>query len=282
MAGRTRNKSLVTVKSLGKDRAAKQALQIEVLDSNLISTQGGELSLNDVPLPEPFHCVILNVCNENAYYKDKWTPDSKEVPICFSISKAGSELEESEKLSYGMAPHPNSELPQARNCEECHNNQYDSAEEGRGKACGNRKRVLLVPADKIERGADVAILKIPPTALLMFSKYLTFLTSVQEVPTEFVISAVTMRKANDKAIQKTPYFEFVNYIEQNQIEIVDDLIAKNLDLIKKPFEKFVDVEESAVRPARKKKVSVKKKPVRKKATTSKKVPTRKKATTRKS
>lgn len=260
----SKSKSMATVKQKGIERAKRQSAVTESTESNLISTQGGELTLNDRKLPEPFYCIVLDQCIENAKYGKEWEPGSKEIPICFAISPAMSQLKEGETLLDNLKPHHNSPDPQSDSCATCPHNEFGSAEKGGGKACGNRKRISLVPADTVSNpNPEVAMLKIPPTGLKPLNSYIAFLNRVEEIPLEFAISAVSMRKLTPTSIQKTPAFEFDSVINVDVVEDIDKLIeATRKDLVR-PYEKMS--EKEPVKATRKKAATKSTAAIRKKA-----------------
>lgn len=85
-------------------------------------------------LPQPTVRGVLVASAENitkAWYAKAYTPGSTEAPDCYSND--------------GRIPAPGCKAPQSSNCAQCPKNAFGSHPvTGRGKACGDRKLVVLV------------------------------------------------------------------------------------------------------------------------------------------
>lgn len=158
-----------------------------------ISTKSGVLSFNDEELPGNQMCVIvLDAVRENTYYADAWDPDNVVPPKCYAFGRGNETMAPHES----MAKHLDWFEPQHEECAGCPRNEFGSAATGRGKACGNRRRLALIPAGfyakkpksrdfelelfddpKHYREADMAFLKVAPTSTKEWSKYVTQLSA---------------------------------------------------------------------------------------------------------
>ena len=88
--------------------------------------------------PGPITAVILDWISINAYYKGAYNPQKVEAPACFAIAKLIDDLKPSENCAD----------PQHEQCEGCQWNEWGSAPGGgRGKACKNQIRIVIVPLD---------------------------------------------------------------------------------------------------------------------------------------
>lgn len=100
------------------------------LDKRWAVTKDG----NTMFLPTPTVRAVLVASAENitkAWYSKPYTPGSNEAPDCYSDD--------------GRVPAPGVKAPQCSNCAACPKNAFGSHPvTGRGKACGDRKRVVLV------------------------------------------------------------------------------------------------------------------------------------------
>src|SRR5690606_3597374 len=117
-------------------------------------------------------------------------------PICYAFHRPGEEEE--------VGPHPSMQAnldyfqPQSDFCKNCPNNEWGSAETGRGKACGERRRLAILPAGWYEskRGSkdfelniiddaetldttDIVFLKLPVMSVKEYGRY------VQKLASEF-------------------------------------------------------------------------------------------------
>jgi len=154
------------------DQAAVAAKMEEgTAGGTFFSLRGGQLTFNDAPLPgNQMAVVVLDGIMENVYYEGKFDPDNIEGPACFAF---GRDLKT-------MAPHELAVDKQAATCADCPQNEWGSADTGRGKACANRRRLALIPAGEFNAStgkfepitdpdhyatASMAFLKLPVTSV---------------------------------------------------------------------------------------------------------------------
>lgn len=168
---------------LAKYAERSAAMEANVGGGSFFSVRGGILALNDVAMPNnQMAVVILDSIIENAFYEGDYDAENITPPTCFAFGR--------DELT--MAPHESvvaKGQDQHRTCNGCPMNAYGTAEKGRGKACGNRRRLGMIPAgtldnagkftvfpdtDQFEAGA-VAFMKLPPTSL---KGYATFVKQV--------------------------------------------------------------------------------------------------------
>jgi len=177
---------------------AEQYASMTRTDSSFISFKGGVFRVDDEPVPgNELVAVVLDVVFENTFYTTEWDPEKNTPPTCFAMARSQDEL----------APHPDMQAdlnffePQNDECKGCQWNDWGSAEilkseyglgkGGRGKACGNRFRIAMIPAgmyvprkgsrdldleiyedEENYKTAPVVILKTPPTSLKNVGNYL--------------------------------------------------------------------------------------------------------------
>ena len=97
---------------------------------NLISFKGGQLSIGGTPIPNSeADVIVLANQYERAYYPGAFDPSKPQVPACYSFD--------------GREPHATSSDPQSAGCETCAQNEWGS--KGKGKACREGARVMVVP-----------------------------------------------------------------------------------------------------------------------------------------
>lgn len=130
---------------------------------NQISTKNGVFSFNGEVLGEDLQVVILGGVRENAYYEGVYNPAAPEGPSCFALDLAGDESE--------MAPPTDLKTKQADKCSDCWANVFGSDDRGRGKKCKNTVRVAVLPNSGDPAEVDIAVLRVPPTSLGLWSKY---------------------------------------------------------------------------------------------------------------
>lgn len=102
-----------------------------------ISTRGGVLSMDGAPVPgNQLAVVVAAFKHANMYYEDEFDPDNPAVPVCYAF---GDDVKT-------MEPHDEASDKQSAGCKGCPQNEFGSAEKGRGKACKNTVRLGLLSA----------------------------------------------------------------------------------------------------------------------------------------
>lgn len=150
---------------------------------SFFSTRGGMLSYNDMPIPDnQMAVVIVDAILENVFYEGRFDPENPTPPTCFAFGRDENAL----------APHPDvvaAGQAQHAQCKGCPQNEWGSAETGRGKACRNTRRLALVPAGDLDKQghlqeltnvddlqtSQIGFLKLPVTSI---KGYATFVKSV--------------------------------------------------------------------------------------------------------
>src|ERR1017187_7596078 len=101
---------------------------------NFVKTRGG-LSYKDAPIPDnKMRVIVLDHVLCNTYYEGKFDPDDPTIPVCYAFGTN----------AHLMAPHEDSEKAQSKQCEGCPQNEWGTADVGRGKACKNGVRLALM------------------------------------------------------------------------------------------------------------------------------------------
>jgi hypothetical protein len=164
------------------DEMAKYAVAVakqEVPSSSYISLKSGVLSYQGQPVPNnKLDVIILDSAFEHTFYEGKYDPNNVRSPVCFAISPSGE----------GLVPHPDSAKPQAESCAECPNLEWGSDPNGgRGKACQERRRLVLIPASAAEKAdsilaAEVAVMKLPVTSVKLWGQYVNTVATLNRRP----------------------------------------------------------------------------------------------------
>lgn len=162
--------------TLQQNLAARRAMLPPATSPTIRTTQDKFFEFPDgTRTDKPFTAIILDWRYTNAYYKSAWRPGVQETPLCWAVSSDANTI----------APSELSAKPQHTSCEGCPRNEWGSGNNGRGKACGNRIRIALVPPDATTTTA-VNILTISPTALKHFNKLVAGLINAGRDPIEFI------------------------------------------------------------------------------------------------
>lgn len=172
-------------------QAAAYAETEKLRGGSFLSIRGGKLSIKEgddtIEMPGNQACVIvLDSIRENNFYTAAWNPDSDPVPpTCYAFGRSEEE----------MAPHETMRAseyfqPQHEQCQGCPQNEFGTADKGKGKACQNRRRLALIPAGfytprkgsrdfdleifndlQSFESSDVVYIKVPPTSVKEWIKY---------------------------------------------------------------------------------------------------------------
>jgi hypothetical protein len=212
-----------------------------------ISFKQGHMKIDDNPVKDnELDVVILAVVHENQWYTGKYDPNVIQTPECYAIG-----LEDED-----MTPHADSADKQGDEdgkCLNCEHNKMGSADTGRGKACKNVRRIVVVPADALEsveafEAAEMRTAKIPVTSVRNLSKYLRN-KLVEEIkrPTWGVVT--TLSCGPHAKFQVEVNFEFAELVNFDQAlyDAVKKRAKEALDtLLASSYPKFS--EEQVVQP----------------------------------
>lgn len=164
------------------------------------STKSGVLSFNDAAFANNQMAVII--CDsifENVFYTAAYDSANPAPPACFAFGR-------DEKA---MAPHQtvlDAGSQQHDQCLGCPMNEWGTAEKGKGKACGNRRRLALIPAGDFDsqgrfrridepehyQTAEFGFLKLAPTSIKGYAGFVKQLAAVMKRPPHGVITKVKL------------------------------------------------------------------------------------------
>ena len=143
----------------------------------MISTKGKVFTLpNGASSDGPLTCVILDWVTANSYFEGIYNPKDPQPPVCFATAREVDSI----------APSKNSPQPQAKTCKDCPKNEWGSDPQGgKGKACKNTRKLLLVPVDATDKTTPW-VLPVSPTGLKHFDKYVNTLADLGVHPLSVV------------------------------------------------------------------------------------------------
>lgn len=146
--------------------------------------------------------IVIGVAYMNVFYDKPYRPGVIEEPACWALSNNANNL----------APLSTVNRKQSDTCEGCAKNQWGSA--GKGKACRNKIRLAITPAEVPKVGAKPTVftMALPPTSTG------SFLTAYRKlkVPIETVVCRFSLSSLVDYPQVETAIIEF---------NVADDLIA---------------------------------------------------------
>lgn len=155
-----------------------------------ISLKGGVMSYGGTPMPgNKVECVIVAAAFRNSYYAGRYDANNIVNPNCFSLSQSDE----------GMAPHENVSEPEAEVCKGCPRDEWGSDPNGgRGKACKQGRRLVIIPANALDDGADkvltaeLALLDLPVTSVKNYSQFVNTLAVSAGVPAWVAVCQISV------------------------------------------------------------------------------------------
>jgi hypothetical protein len=235
-----------------------------------VGLKAGVISIDKVPVKgNEIEAVVLSHCFENALYPGKYDPENPTSPICFAFGVATPDMtaDQVSKLQDTMVPHEMSVEPQGHKdkadagkpggkCSTCWANQWASAEEGRGKACKNVRRLGLIAGDDDSiKSADaiaaekVYYLKTPVMSGKNWDSYVKDVAKTLKRPPLGVVTKIGIQR--DEKAQFLVIFDVVKKIDS--AEQFEAIIAKADDVtaqISFPYQPPSDDAKTAAQPAR--------------------------------
>lgn len=203
--------------ALFEDQLAAMATEVvkaeqSGLTATFLSTKGGILTYRGDPITgNKLACIILAAPIERLYYADRYDPTKIVGPKCFAISSVAT----------GMGPTSSVEQKQHETCEGCPQNEWGSSPSGgKGKACRETRRLLVIPADSITTpesvaAAEVAALRPPVTSLKNYANYVQTVAATLKRPPLAVITELSV--VSDPKTQFKVVFNVVKAIEDPAI-----------------------------------------------------------------
>lgn len=226
-----------------KAKAAEQVAQEQsVTTGNFVTVRAGQLSYSGAAMANnELECVVLDSVMENTFYRERFDADNPASPVCFAFGRDDRE----------MAPHEQSPEKQAEQCKGCPQNEFNTASEGKGKACQNRRRLMIVPVDVLNKGPDaiakseIAFFKIPVTSVKGWAAYVRLLAATQGRPP---LAAVTKIKVvpDPKTQFRVLFTHEANIDSEELLNALDAKSQQHLDEMTKPY----DVIEAKEKPSR--------------------------------
>jgi hypothetical protein len=168
MATRKQTTALVNWdEELAKQAAIDAGMEDSTATGQFFSTKGGILCFNDAPLPNnQMAVVVLDAILENVFYEGKYDPENPTGPVCFAFGRDEKTLTPHQiVVEAGNAQH--------EMCAGCELNEWGSADVGRGKACRNTRRLVMIAAGSFNAAGKFELIEEPEhyeTAAIAFLK----------------------------------------------------------------------------------------------------------------
>ncbi len=153
--------------------------------------------------------VVIVAANPNlskVWYKGGYEDGSNGKPDCFSND--------------GIKPDDSVETPQAKKCATCAKNVWGSGSNGKGKACGDSRRVAISSPDQIN---EPMLLRVPAASLKPLAEYGKKLDN-RGASFDGVVTKIKfdMEEATPKLV-----FVPVGFLDVNQLAAVDEAAASD-------------------------------------------------------
>lgn len=185
-----------------------------------ISLRSGVMQYLDTPVDgNEMDVVVVGWSFERSYYSTAFDADNIVPPDCFALSLTGKDMGPDKDYGFGTV------------CETCEHNQWGTARggKGKGKACGERRRLVVAPADIVKQGtlegAELAMLKVPVTSIKNWGTYINKLRSGLARPAWAVVTNIKV--VPDAKTQFKVLFDLVEPI--NDAGLIQQLRAANAD-----------------------------------------------------
>lgn len=163
---------------------AAQALAAQGMrtSGSYISFKNAILKVDGQPVPNNTADVrVLAIAGERAWYSKEFDADEIQVPDCYALDD--------------VVPHELSKDPQSDVCATCPKNKWGSATKGRGKACREGARVIVVPSGTPLDIAQMSTAKVPVTSLASVQTFSSRCTQAGKLTGECV---TTLSVVEDK------------------------------------------------------------------------------------
>jgi hypothetical protein len=215
----SKNQLTMFESELEKLASVGMAAERSTAGTQFLSTKGGALTYRDNPIAgNAIEVVILSSPVERLYYTARYDPTNPAGPVCFALGQTMT----------GLKPNTNSPEKQSDLCSQCPKDQWGSAANGgKGKACAEKRRLLIMTADSISsvesvNMGEVAALRTPVTSVKGFATYLQKIASATKRPLSAVVTKISV--VPDAKTQFKVNFDFVRTIDD--LDVVKALIAR--------------------------------------------------------
>ena len=170
--------ALVSIREQLAAQAADTASRTAPPTGSKVQLKGGKFKFPDgTETAGPVRLVIVDFVTTHAYYPGKFDANNIQPPECFAIGTNPK----------AMLPSPHSPNIQAKDCQTCQQNQFESS--GKGKACKNGRKLAVLPP-----GADadtpIWTMDVSPTAIKGFDAYVQSVARMFQTPPVGVVTTV--------------------------------------------------------------------------------------------
>lgn len=207
-----------------EEKANAESARVESGGGSYIGIRGKEFSFQGADLGEELEVVVLGFVYYNEYFDVPFDTDNPSSPACYALANTVGDL----------APADNSPDRQADDCANCEMNAWGSAATGKGKACGNKRRVAVVSTEDLgndPEDIEIALIKVPVTSGKDFDKFVKGVNKTLKRPIYGITTSITFDADEDferlkfKPVDKIGDPELLEKIEAKLDEALDMLNA---------------------------------------------------------
>ena len=224
--------------------SAKAVAATERPSLSKISLRAGVMSYGGQPVAgNSMDVLVLATVFRNVFYAGRFDPNNIQNPNCFAISQTDKD----------MAPHENVAEPVAESCATCPNHEWGSDPNGgRGKACKEGRRLVLMPASALTdpesvKGCELALMDLPVTSVKNWSNTVNQLATASGLPYWAVVIRVEVRP--DAKTQFKVIFSPVRVVDDK--EVLTALMARHrvaVDVGMLPYDETALTNQPAAAP----------------------------------
>lgn len=176
--------------------------QQERASSSSIGLRAGLLTYQGQPVKDnKLRVIIVDSCLERTLYEGSFDPNNIRSPVCFALSKS-TQNASGQWGFHDVRPDDTSMKKQHETCDGCPNDKWGSqikdGKPGRGKACQERRRLILIPAREAGQlepeailSAEVATMKTPVTSVRFWGQYVQNVAALMNRPPYGIITELS-------------------------------------------------------------------------------------------
>lgn len=238
------------------------------------SIKAGVLSIDDQAVPgNHMACVILDGVLENTFYEGDYDSENPSPPTCFALGRDDKAMApHAVVFEKGQQQHDICGNERSGNC--CPMNKFGTAERGKGKACKNRVRLMVIKAGELDANgrltesyddpehfasAAAAMFSVPPTSIGAYATYVKSIANTLKMPPHGVFTRISVRP--DPKVQVRVSFD---PLTKAPVGLMQALMARHAEVkpaIEQPYN--LDQPEEAPAQAARGKPGAKRPPVKK-------------------
>lgn len=267
-------KALVSMKDLEKQYESDvedAAARLNKPVGNTIGIRNSKFSYKGDVIGRSMVSVIVDFVHSQTWYLEKFDPENPSPPSCHALSVSGDEMQ------------PFNESPEKQSdwCDGCPLDAWESADIGRGKACGQQYKLAVLAAGPGETldNAELAVMTVPPTSLKNFDAYVKHLKKKFKRPPHGVLTRFAFDEEEEHPVLVFEDEKAVSNVEDAQS--INGRRTEARELLMTPPDFTQTAAPSKKKTAKKKRKKVAKKKATKKKAARKKAPAKKKATKKK-